>query len=246
MSGAVWVFVVVFLVALGAGALGGLVGTGSSLIMLPVLVMLDGPQVAVPVMGIAAVLANVGRVAAWWRVIRWRPVLWYAIPGTPAAVAGARTLLMVSPRLIEALLAGFFLGMIPLRRLMAARAYRVRLWQLSIAGVVVGFLTGLILSTGPLSVPVFTGFGLDGGAFLGTEAASALILYAGKLATFGGSGVLTAGVVVRGLTFGTALLIGPFLVRPLVRRLQPAGYRLLIDGVLAVAAAGMLVTAVTG
>ena len=58
---------VLLLLALGAGALGGLVGTGSSLILLPVLVLLDGPRVAVPVMAIAAVLANVARVAAWWR-----------------------------------------------------------------------------------------------------------------------------------------------------------------------------------
>ncbi len=49
----------------------------------------------------------------------------------------------------------------------------MRLWHLGVAGAVVGFLTGLVLSTGPLSVPMFTGYGLSGGAFLGSEAASA-------------------------------------------------------------------------
>ena len=37
---------------------------------------------------------------------------------------------------------GFFLVMIPVRRAMAKRAWRVRLWQLGVAGAVVGFLTG--------------------------------------------------------------------------------------------------------
>jgi uncharacterized protein len=43
--------------------------------------------------------------------------------------------------------------MIPVRRIMTARAWRVRLWHLGVAGAVVGFLTGLVLSTGPLSAP---------------------------------------------------------------------------------------------
>jgi uncharacterized protein len=234
--------IVLFVLALAAGALGGLVGTGSSLVLLPPLVMMYGPRIAVPVMGIAAVMANIGRVAAWWRQIHWRPVLAYATPGTPAAVLGAHTLLTVSPALVDGLLGAFFLLMIPVRRIVAARQWRVRLWQLTVAGAVVGFLTGMIRSTGPLSVPVFTGYGLSGGGFLGSEAASALLLYAGKMVTFGQLGALGTVVLARGLTIGTALMIGPFLARPLVRRVRARTYALLIDLVLLVAAAGMLAT----
>jgi hypothetical protein len=81
--------VVLFLVALAAGALGSLAGTGSSLVLLPILVLHYGPRVAVPVMAVAAVLANVARVAAWRREIHWPAVLAYAVPGAPAAVLGA-------------------------------------------------------------------------------------------------------------------------------------------------------------
>jgi uncharacterized membrane protein YfcA len=233
--------VLVFLLALGAGALGGIVGTGSSLVLLPVLVVLYGPRVAVPMMAIAAVLANVARVAAWWRDIRWRPVVVYAAPGAPAAVLGAHTLLTISPRIVDGFLGVFFLVMIPVRRVAAAREWRLRLWHLAIAGAVVGFLTGLVLSTGPLSVPVFTGFGLSGGAFLGTEAASALMLYAAKIVTFGQFGVVTTGLVLRGLAIGTALMIGPFLTRRFVQRVRPRTYAALIDVVLVAAAAGMFI-----
>jgi uncharacterized protein len=233
--------IVLFLIGLGAGALGGLVGTGSSLVLLPVLVTMYGPRVAVPVMGIAAVMANIGRVAAWWRQIQWRPVLAYAVPGTPAAVLGAHTLLTISQALVDGLLGAFFLVIIPVRRIVAARQWRVRLWHMAVAGVVVGFLTGLILSTGPLSVPVFTGYGLSGGAFLGTEAASSLVLYAGKMATFGQLGALNGSVLVRGLVIGTSLMIGPFLARGVVRRVRAHIYALLIDLVLLIAAAGMFV-----
>lgn len=230
--------------ALAAGALGGLVGTGSSLVLLPVLVMLYGPRMAVPLMGIAAVMANVARVLVWWRQIRWAPVVVYAAPGAPAAVLGAHTLLTISPRIVDGLLGVFFLAMIPIRRAVATREWRVRYWQLALAGAIVGFLTGMILSTGPLSVPVFTGFGLSGGAFLGSEAASALALYTAKLATFGQFGVLTTEVVVQGLVIGAALMVGTFLARGLVHRLRAETYGVLVDLVLVAAAVGMFVATI--
>src|ERR1700678_2123369 len=103
--------VFLFVLALAAGVLSGVVGTGSSLLLLPALVWLYGPRVAVPVMGIAAVLGNVGRVIAWWRRIAWRPVLAFALPGVPAAALGAHTLLTISPTVVDSALAAFFLAM---------------------------------------------------------------------------------------------------------------------------------------
>jgi hypothetical protein len=80
-------------------------------------------------------------------------------------------------------------------------------------------------------------------AFLGTEAASSLVLDAGKMATFGQFGVLNQTVLLRGFAIGTALMIGPFLARSLVRRVRPQTYALLIDLVLVAAAAGMFMAA---
>jgi uncharacterized protein len=239
----VLVLVLFFALALFAGLLGGIVGTGSSMVLLPGLVFFYGPRIAVPVMAIAAVMGNAGRVVAWWRRIQWRPVVAYALPGIPAAVLGAHTLLTVSPRLVDGCLAVFFVGAIPLRRITARTRWRTRLWQMAVAGAGVGFLTGMILSTGPLSVPVFTGYGLTGGAFLGSEAASALLLYTGKLATFGSAGVLSAEVLSRGVVIGAALMIGSLLARRVVRNIGDHRYELLIDVVLVVAALSMVISA---
>ena len=239
----VLILILLFAVALAAGMLSGLVGTGSSLILLPLLVVLYGPRVSVPVMAIASVLGNLGRVLAWWREIQWRPVLAYSLPGIPAAVLGAHTLLTISPRLADCCLAAFFAGVIPLRRLAARKQWTLNWWQLAVSGAVIGFLTGLIFSTGPLSVPVFTGYGLAGGAFLGSEAASALLLYAGKLATFGRAGVLNEAVLARGLVIGAALLAGSLAARRLLRSVSRRRYHLLIDAVLVVAAGTLLFSA---
>ncbi|WP_051799755.1 sulfite exporter TauE/SafE family protein [Catenuloplanes japonicus] len=110
------VLALLFLLAAAAGVLSGAVGTGSSPVLLPALLWAYGPRVAVPVMGVASVLGNVGRVAAWWRRVRWRPTLAYAAPGVPAAALGAHTLLIVPPRVVKGLLAAFFVAMIAARR----------------------------------------------------------------------------------------------------------------------------------
>src|SRR6185436_13958479 len=177
-------------------------------------------------MGIAAVMGNVGRAVAWWRRIAWRPVLAYSLPGVPAAALGAHTLLSIPPTVVDAVLAAFFLAMIALRRTSAGAGWRLGTRQMAIAGAIVGFLTGMVLSTGPLSVPIFTAYGLSGGAFLGTEAASSLLLYAGKLATFGASGALDGSTITNGLAIGVALMSGSIAARAIVDRMTTRTYEL--------------------
>jgi len=48
-----------------AGTLSGVVGTGSSIILVPILVISFGPQQAVPIMAIAALIANVSVPIRW-------------------------------------------------------------------------------------------------------------------------------------------------------------------------------------
>lgn len=85
-------YLFVLLVGLVAGAVSGVIGTGSSIMLLPVLVFAFGPKQAVPIMAVAAVMANLTRVVVWWREINWRAFAAYSITGVPAAAVGARTL----------------------------------------------------------------------------------------------------------------------------------------------------------
>ena len=117
----------------------------------------------------------------------------------------------------------------------------MRLRHMVVAGGVVGFLTGLVLSTGPLSVPIFNGYGLVGGPFLGSEAVSSLFLYAGKLGTFGQAGSLTPTILLSGVAIGSALLAGAMLARPIVHRIQPRTAGLLIDLALVVGGVGVVI-----
>jgi uncharacterized membrane protein YfcA len=65
-------FAIVLAIGLVAGTLGGIVGFGTSIMLMPVLVLVFGPREAVPIMAIASIMANASRVAAWWREVDWR------------------------------------------------------------------------------------------------------------------------------------------------------------------------------
>ena len=159
-------YIFVLSVGLAAGALSAIVGTGASIILLPVLILQFGPQQAVPIMAVAAVMGNIGKSLAWWRDIDWRAFAAYSVTGVPGAALGARTLLVLPASIVEIGLGLFFLGLIPIRRWMRVRDVQMPLWQLAAAGAVIGFLTGIVLSTGPLSIPAFGAVGLSKGALL--------------------------------------------------------------------------------
>lgn len=236
-------YLLVLMVGLVAGLLSGVVGTGSSMLLMPVLVLSFGPQQAVPIMAMGAVMGNLGKVVAWWSSVHWRAVAAYAATAVPGAVLGVHTLLVLPAHVVDIALGLFFVAMVPARRALARSTFQFTLLHLALIGGPVGFLTGIVVSTGPITVPVFTSFGLVRGAFLATEAAGSLAVYATKIASFRAFGALPASVV-QGLTVGVALMAGSFWSKRMVLRMQPATFSALVDGMMLTSGGSLLWAAV--
>ena len=134
--------------------------------------------------------------------------------------------------------------MVPVRHWLARHDLKATLWHLAIGGALIGYLTGIVVSTGPLSVPLFLFYGLTKGAFLATEAASSLGLYVSKSITFERFGALTPDVFLKGLIAGSSLMLGAFIAKRFVLHLQPSVFRLLMDGIMLAAGASMFWNAV--
>jgi uncharacterized membrane protein YfcA len=120
---------------------------------------------------------------------------------------------------------------------------KLSLWHLAVGGAVIGYLTGIVVSTGPLSVPLFLFYGLTKGAFLATEAASSLGLYLSKSVTFQQFGALTPDIALKGLIAGSSLMSGAFIAKRFVLRLEPDVFRLVMDGIMIAAGLSMLANA---
>ena len=175
---------------------------------------------------------NVSRVVAWWKEIDWARCWAFAATGAPFGALGAVTLLSLPTRIIEAALGVFFISMIWIRRWMAVHDLKLRPLHLAIIGVPIGYLTGVVVSTGPLTAPIFLAAGLIKGAFVGTEAAATLMVYLAKTAVFRGFGALPADIVAKGLLTGSTLMAGSFIAKRFVLSIPPERFRLLMDGLM--------------
>jgi uncharacterized membrane protein YfcA len=189
------------------------------------------------------VVANLSRILAWWRDVDWHACAAYSVTGIPAAALGARTLLALPSRTVDVAIGLFLIAMVPVRHWLARHDLKCSLWHLAIGGAVIGYLTGIVVSTGPLSVPLFLFYGLGKGAFLATEAASSLGLYLSKSVTFERFGALTPDIALKGLIAGSSLMSGAFIAKRFVLRLEPDAFRLVMDGIMLAAGIVMIANA---
>jgi uncharacterized protein len=236
-------FLFVLAVGLVAGTLSGIVGTGSSVMLMPVLIYAYGPKEAVPIMAIAAVMANLSRILAWYREVDWRACAAYSVPAIPAAALGARTLLALPSQTVDISIGVFLIAMVPARHWLSRHHLKLSLPHLAIGGAAIGYLTGIVVSTGPLSVPLFLFYGLTKGAFLATEAASSLGIYVSKSVTFERFGALTPEIALKGLIAGSSLMCGAFVAKRFVLHLEPEAFRRVMDAIMIAAGLSTLWTA---
>ena len=230
------------ILALGliAGTIGGIVGFGSSIILLPVLFFVFGPIEAVPIMAIAGLMANLSRVAVWWREVDWRAGAAFSATAAPAAALGAFTLVSINARLVEIALGVFFIAMIPIRRWLLAKGWTIGLGQLALAGLLIGYLSGIVASVGPINTPMFLAYGLVKGAYLSTEALGSAAMGLAKGIVFRRYDAMPLETVIRGLIIGSSVMAGSRIAKHFVLQLEPERFRLLMDGLLFVAGLVML------
>ncbi len=237
-------YVLVLAVGYVAGVVSGIVGTGATIILLPILVYAFGPREAIPIMAVVALMSNFAKITSWWKEIDWRATAAYAAGGIPGAALGASTLLILPERAVDLALGLFFLAMIPGRRWLAARNFKIGLGLLALAGFFVGFLTGIVVSTGPITVPLFSAYGLVKGAFIATEAASSLAVYIAKAITFRSFGALPTDIVLKGLIAGSSVMVGTYTARLIVERLSVAVFQHLLEVVMLASGLALLWSAI--
>jgi uncharacterized protein len=130
--------------------------------------------------------------------------------------------------------------MIPARRWLAARHWTLKAWQLIFPGLLIGYLSGLMVSTGPINTPFFLAHGLVKGAFIGTEALAALMVFASKALVLRNYALLPIEAIIKGALVGVALTVGAFFSKRIVERIKVEQFKVLMDGVLLFAGLSML------
>lgn len=233
-------FIAVILLAVFSGVISGVVGTGSSILLIPALTYVFGAKEAVPIMALASVMGNLSRIYLWRHSIRFKPLFYYLLPGIPAVILGANTLWVMPEKWLNIGMGLFFILMIPIIHLLRQHQIKMKTYQVIIAGAVIGYLTGVVFSTGPLTIPIFSAYGLTLGPLLATEAAASFIIYLTKALTFSQLGAVNSFILISGVLVGCGLTIGNFLGKKLVLKLTPKLFQGLLDVMLIFAGGSLL------
>jgi uncharacterized membrane protein YfcA len=223
--------------ALVAGVLSAVTGFGGAAILLPALVLRLGPRDAVVALTIAQLGGNLSR--AWLNRsdLNWRLVRWFALGAVPASVVGGLLFATAPLRVLTVVLGVALISMVVGRRLLR-RGYP-KLGQRGFAGLGagVGMVSALAGTAGPIAAPFFLGYGLVRGAYIGTEAATAVVMHLVKSVVYGTANVLSPRTVGIGLLLGLVLLVGSYLGKRIVDRTPERVFVIMVE--LALMAAGI-------
>lgn len=126
--------------ALLGGLVRGLAGFGSSLVIVPLLVLLLAPRTVVPVAVLLELLASAWLLPQTWRLVRWRPVAILALGGVAGAPLGVALLRVASAGAMK-----LGIGLASLACcLLLARGWRLRETANPVAPLAAGLLSGVL------------------------------------------------------------------------------------------------------
>jgi uncharacterized membrane protein YfcA len=174
---------VLFVGSVAAAAVSGAVGFGGALLLLPLLTRAVGPSFGVPLLTFAQLVGNVSRAAFGVRHIAWKPALLFLGLAVPASIAGSYCF-VAWPKTLVVRAIGIAILVFVLLKWRGALSFRMSSFRLAAAGAIVGFLSGLVGSAGPLGAAAFLSLDLTPVSYIATEATTAVVMHASKLLVY--------------------------------------------------------------
>jgi len=233
----VWTAVLVVLATFATAVLSAVAGFGGATLLLPVFVAVFGVRDAVAILTVAQLASNASRV--WFNrgEVDRRLVGVFGAGAVPAAIVGSLLFATAPLPALTRVIGAFLLLMVVWRRLRPDAA-RLDDRTFAAVGAASGFGSALVGSVGPMVAPFFLARGLVRGAYIGTEAAAAVVMHLTKLIVFGAAAVLTLGSGLIGLALAPAATAGAWLGKRIVDRLPVAVFVAVVE--VGLVAAGLL------
>lgn len=225
-----------FLAAMVSGA----AGFGGALLLLPLLTRVVGIEQAVPLLTVAQLVGNLSRVGLGWRGVEWRSAGLFLVTAIPAAGAGALAFSEMPTTLIIRMVGVAILLFVAVRLFGLGRFERST-GLLLVGGTVVGLLSGLVGSAGPLGAAIFLSLGLPPFAYIATEAVTAVGIHLTKMAIYQRQLDLDRTFWPLALGMGAAMFAGTWTARSLVERMPRIVFERVVSGLLVLVAVQMIV-----
>jgi uncharacterized membrane protein YfcA len=231
------------LVAFAAAVIGGLSGFGTGVILTAVLIPIVGVKAVLPVLTVAGVIINGGRMFFNREAIEWKACGTVLLAALPAMLAGVYVFSILPAPALQIVLAVFIAAVAPLRRWAAHRNWRLGHRSLLAGGGVFGFLSGIVSGTGVFLIALLLAARLSGAAVIATDASISVINDAFRLMLFGGYALMDAGTAATGAIIGVITIPGSYCARWLATRMSAHLHVAVIEVMLPVAAIWLIASA---
>ena len=234
------ILALLFLGSVVAAAISGAVGFGGALLLLPLLTRIIGPETAVPLLTVAQLVGNLSRAVFGARSIAWKPAVIFLLTAMPAALAGSYCFVALPKALITRVIGIALLLFVGLKA-SGVLNFEMTRRRLAGAGLVVGFLSGLVGSAGPLGAAAFLALNLSPVSYIATEATTAVAMHATKMTVYAHFLSFDAKAKWIALLLSAGMIVGSWLGKKTVERLPAEKFRVLVGGLLVVLALQMIV-----
>lgn len=221
------VWAVLIFISWLAAAISGVAGFGGSLIILPIFSILVGAKKAIPILTIAWMMGNFSRAAFGYKEIKWKPVVYFCAGALPAAVIGSRIFIELPSGLIMKAVAVFLFGIAVLRHLNVKYALPEK-WFIA-WGAIVGFLSAVLGSAGPIGAVAFLSLNLTPTAYVASEAVTAVLMHLTKTVVYGRYALLTVSDIGIGVILGSAMAIGSWTARHFIKKMSGKAFGYFVD-----------------
>ncbi|MFN3521277.1 MAG: TSUP family transporter [Phenylobacterium sp.] len=223
-----------------AAAISGAAGFGGALLLLPLLTRTVGVEQAVPMLTVAQLVGNLSRVGFGVRLVEWRSAGLFLVAALPAAAIGALSFTAM-PKTLIVRLVGLAILLFVAARLTGVLRFERSMILLVVGGAVVGFLSGLVGSAGPLGAAIFLSLGLPPVAYIATEAVTAVGMHVVKMAVYQRELSLGREFWPLALGMGAAMVAGTWAAKRVIERIPKAIFERLVAGLLILISVQMIV-----
>jgi len=218
-------------VALCASVLGGVAGYGSGALMPLVLVPMLGPEPVIPIIAMAGLLTNSGRVFAFLRYVSWRRVALVLAGATLPCMVTAYGYTLLTGKAIQIVIGVMLMLTVPLRYAMRKSAMVLGDRGLVLGAAGYGAAVGGTVGAGVILLSVLMAAGLQGAAVIATDAVISIAIGVARLSVFGFAGAIGPQTIAFALLIGLVAFPGAFLARAFVARMPIHVHTAILDAV---------------
>lgn len=215
----IMVYVIVSIIAFLAAFLSGTSAVGGAALMTIILTLFFGGELAVPILTIVMLIANLTRALAGVKEIAWKNVGLFLLTSFPLSLFGALGFVLLPKNTVNIVL-GIATILFSVLRLVKLKEIKLGTKSILSIGVISGFLSGFVGSSGAISAMLFFSLGLSPVGFIASEAAAVSFLHIGKIIVYGSLLDIKFEIWLFAVLIGCVMIAGTLLGNRFVKKIN--------------------------